>query len=123
MKQNTYSFVRDGRRYVWDVPRLWSLSAELPVFEYDLSEFTGLDVDMWFCGVNTPTVRAVFEHSLRIDAADLSFPILVDGAGTVLDGVHRLLKAKKLGKRCVSAVRFDPMPEPDRVEDWPGASG
>jgi hypothetical protein len=76
---------------------------------------------MWFCGVNVPTVRSVYEHCMRINAADLSYPIMLDANGIVLDGVHRLLKAKTLGLSTVLAVRFDSMPEPDRVEDWPGS--
>ena len=73
---------------------------------------------MWFCGVNVPTVRSVYHHCLRIDAADLNYPIMLDADGIVLDGVHRLLKAKTLGQSTVPAVRFDKMPEPDRIEDW-----
>jgi hypothetical protein len=121
VKQNTYSFVRDGKRYIWDVPRLWQLSANFPVFDFEISEFSGFDIDMWFCGVNVPTVRSIYEHCLRIDAADLSYPIMLDGAGTVRDGVHRLLKAKREEGSTVPAVRFESMPEPDRVEDWPAS--
>ncbi len=119
MKSNTYAFVQDGKRHVWDVPRLWALSADFPVFEFPIAAFSAMDLDIWFCGVNVPTVRAVYEHSLRIDAAELRYPILLDPDGTVLDGVHRLLKAHKLGHSTVSAVRFAQMPPPDRIEDWP----
>lgn len=119
MKTNTYAFVQDGKRHVWDVPRLWALSADFPVFDFEIADFSAMDLDIWFCGVNVPTVRAIFEHSLRIDAAELRYPILVDPDGTVLDGVHRLLKAHKLGHTSVRAVRFERMPEPDRIEDWP----
>ncbi len=119
MKQDIYSYVQDGKRYVWDVKRLWQLSREFPVFDFDVSEFSGLDVDMWFCGVNVPTVRNVYHHCLRIDGADLSYPVMLDASGMVLDGVHRLLKAMMLGHRSVPAVRFDSMPEPDRIEEWP----
>lgn len=119
MKQNTYSFVEDGKRFVWDVPRLWQLSADFPVFEFEIAQFSGMDLDMWYCGVNVPTVRSVYQHCLRIEAADLSFPIMLDPSGAVLDGVHRLLKAKTLGRDALPAVRFESMPEPDRIEDWP----
>ena len=119
MKEEIYSFVKDGKRYVWDVRRLWSLSKEFPVFDFDISQFSGLDIDMWFCGVNVPTVRSVYQHCVRINEADLSSPIMLDPDNIVLDGVHRLLKAKTLGQTTVPAVRFDALPDPDRVEDWP----
>ena len=119
MKANIYCFVREGKRYIWDIHRLWDLSRDFPVFEFEVSEFSGLDIDMWFCGVNVPTVRSVYQHCVRINEADLSFPIMLDANNVVLDGVHRLLKAKTMGKTTVPAVRFASMPEPDRVEDWP----
>lgn len=119
MKQDIYCFVRDGKRIVWDVRRLWSLSRDFPVFEFEIEDFSGMDIDMWFCGVNTPTVRSVFQHCMRINQADLAYPIMLDPEGIVLDGVHRLLKAKTLGHTTVPAVRFAEMPPPDRVEDWP----
>lgn len=119
MKEQTYSFPRDGKRYVWKVPRLWELSQDFKVFEFEISKFSGFDLDVWYCGVNVPTVRSVYEHALRINAADFKYPIILDAEGIVLDGVHRLLKAKSLGKTTVPAVRFDEMPDPDFVEDWP----
>lgn len=119
MKQDIYSFVQDGKRFVWDVRRLWRLSESFAVFEFEISDFSGMDLDMWYCGVNVPTVRSVYQHCLRINAADLSYPIMLDPSGIVLDGVHRLLKAKTIGRASLPAVRFDVMPEPDRVEDWP----
>lgn len=119
MKQDIYSFVQDGKRFLWDVRRLWRLSEGFAVFEFEISDFSGMDLDMWYCGVNVPTVRSVYQHCLRINAADLSYPIMLDPSGIVLDGVHRLLKAKTIGRASLPAVRFDAMPEPDRVEDWP----
>ena len=121
MKQDIYCFAKDGKRYVWDVRRLWALSAAFPVFDFPVAEFTGLDLDMWFCGVNEPTVRSVYQHCLRINAADLSYPVMLDADGIVLDGVHRILKTMTLGLATVPAVRFERMPEPDRIEDWPPA--
>ncbi len=64
-------------------------------------------------------VRSVYQHCVRINEADLSYPIMLDPDNIVLDGVHRLLKAKTLGQTTLPAVRFDPLPDPDRVEDWP----
>jgi len=118
-----YAFVESGQRHVWRVRRLWELSVELPVFDFDIEDFTGMDIDMWFCGVHKPTVRTVYAHCMRIQQANLSFPILLDGKGVVLDGVHRILKAKTLGLPTVPARRFETMPEPDRIEAWPPLEG
>ena len=118
-----YAFVENGQRHVWRVRRLWELSVELPVFDFDIEDFTGMDIDMWFCGVNVPTVRSVYDHCMRIQQADLSFPILLDAKGVVLDGVHRILKAKTLGLPTVQARRFETLPAPDRVEAWPVVDG
>jgi hypothetical protein len=119
MKEQIYAFVKEGKRFVWVVPRLWSLARDLPVFEYEISEFPSFDMDVWYCGVQVPTVRSVYEHALRIQAADLSYPILLNAENFILDGVHRVLKAKSQERTTLPAVRFDPMPEPDHVEDWP----
>jgi hypothetical protein len=122
MKEDLYSVVQDGKRYIWDVRRLWDLSQNFPIFEFKISQFSGFDIDMWFCGVHAPTVRNVYQHCLRINTADLNYPIILDTHGIVLDGVHRLLKAKTLGYDTIPAVRFKQMPPPDRVEEWPPSS-
>lgn len=111
----TYSELRDGERWVWSVERLWELSAELPVFDWNIDEFD-FDLDIWFCGVNVPTVRAVLEHQRRIANSDLSKPIILSAAGAIMDGVHRVCKAERASKRTVRAVQFTDDPTPDRRE-------
>ena len=115
-KKSAYSVTKNGQRYSWDVQRLWDLSSQFEVFDFEISEFSGFDMDVWFCGVNVPTVRNVYDHCLRISAANLDYPIMLDPKGCVLDGVHRLLKAKTLGQNSVLAVRFASMPKPDHIE-------
>jgi len=117
-KTQTYSCFPDGPevRHIWDVPRLWGLSSVLDVFDFNISKFSGMDIDMWFCDVHIPTVRNVYEHCMRIQNASLDYPIMLAPNGFVLDGVHRLLKAKTLGHTTVKAVQFKIMPEVDRTE-------
>jgi hypothetical protein len=100
------------------VALLWELSRDLPIFEYDLSRFTGLDEDRWYCSVNVPTIRSVLEHMQRIQIADLSQPIILNESGDVMDGIHRICKAILDGETTLLAVQFPQNPTPDKIEDW-----
>ncbi len=51
-----------------------------------------------------------------IEEADLSYPIIIDPEGRVMDGMHRVCKAVQEGKDTVPAVRFATLPEPDYVD-------
>ena len=48
-----------------------------------------------------------------MNAADLSYPIILGPTGNVLDGVHRVAKAMLAGQTTVRAVRLPAMPPPD----------
>ena len=65
---------------------------------------------------HAPTCRAVAEHARRIEAADLSHPIILASDGALMDGGHRIAKAWLMGMTEVDAVRFEVDPAPDRVE-------
>ncbi|MEM9069806.1 MAG: hypothetical protein AAGE52_14935 [Myxococcota bacterium] len=117
MTPQTYSVEINGQRRVWYVSRLWSLSRELPVTQYPITSFAGLDHDLWFCGVHAPTVRAVLAHMDRIERADLTFPILLSAEGFVMDGVHRICKAHRLGRVTLPATQFCEDPPPDQIID------
>jgi hypothetical protein len=55
------------------------------------------------------------EHIRLIEAADLSFPIILASDGRVMDGMHRVAKALLLGRAVIEAVQFTGDPEPDYV--------
>ena len=74
----------------------------------------------WFDDEHPPTCRAVVEHARRIDAVDLSFPIILSARGLVMDGMHRVAKALLRGESTIAAVQFEEDPEPDHIE--PSAS-
>jgi hypothetical protein len=114
---HTHSVEIDGQLHTWEVPRLWTLAAALPVFAYPVADFAGLDEVMWFGPQRPPTVRAVLEHLARIEAADLHQPIILSASGVVMDGVHRLCRALREGRETVPAVRFEVTPPPDRVRE------
>ena len=98
----------------WDVRRLVRLSRDLPQQAVALSDIAELDREHWYGhGSATPTVRSVVEHCQLIMAADLAYPIILDSAGRVMDGMHRIGKALLLGHSHIDAVRFVVDPAPD----------
>ncbi len=97
----------------WDVDRLIAMSADLPVVKIPLSALTELDTAYWFKDGQSPTVRSVVEHARLMQAADLSFPVILAAEGRVMDGMHRIAKALLLGLATVDAVQFPVTPDPD----------
>ncbi|HEX4018075.1 MAG TPA: hypothetical protein VHX15_15175 [Frankiaceae bacterium] len=97
----------------WDVDRLIALSTGLPVLKVDLTDVAELDTDYWFKDGQRPTVRAVVEHARLMEAADLTFPVILAAEGRVMDGMHRIAKAFMLGLTTIDAVRFPVTPDPD----------
>ena len=69
----------------------------------------------------SPTVRSVVAHCQLMMAADLAYPILLDSAGRVMDGMHRVGKALMLGHSHVAARRFAADPAPDYQDCDPEA--
>ncbi|MEL3915152.1 hypothetical protein [Aeromonas caviae] len=98
----------------WDVRRLIRLSRNLPVQAVPLGEIAELDQVHWYGhDAASPTVRSVVAHCQLMMAADLAYPILLDSAGRVMDGMHRVGKALMLGHGHVAARRFAADPAPD----------
>ncbi|MFT4934424.1 MAG: hypothetical protein ACI9LT_001104 [Pseudoalteromonas distincta] len=104
--------VPGGRGYWW-TQRLWALAADLPVEQVALSDIAEFDQDCWFQGRHTPSVREVAAHARRIFNADLSYPVILNAQGQLMDGGHRLAKAWMEGRTHIAAVRFPVTPEPD----------
>lgn len=104
----------------WDVESLWRL--DLPVEEIEFRELAWhLDVAVWPDEQGNPytvTPRQVLEEAARhptehrrIRAASLDYPLEVFahlGRTMILDGVHRLAKAKIAG---LSTMRVRRVPE------------
>ena len=53
------------------------------------------------------------EHVKRVWECDLSYPVIVDRYGYIIDGWHRVLKAILLKHKTIPAKRLAKMPEPD----------
>ena len=98
----------------WDVDRLIRLTRRLPRKRVPLDSIRELD-EPWSGDDERQTWRAMLEHIRLIDAADLSFPIILSSAGAVMDGMHRVAKAARRRHAEIEAVQFDVDPEPDHV--------
>ena len=108
----------------WNVARLIELSKELPVERIALSRIAEVDEAHWYAaGGQSPTCRSILEHLRLIEQADLDYPIILDANGRLMDGMHRVCKAIRIGATHIEAVRFPETPPPDHVgwrpEDLP----
>lgn len=99
---------------IWRVERLWELSKELPIKSVPISSLREFDEEGWFHST-APTCRRVAMHARQIYEADLSYPIILNAAGEVMDGLHRIAKAWILGMEEIQAVQFEHDPEPDEI--------
>jgi hypothetical protein len=123
MMRTQYHFRQSERGLLaWDVHRLIRLSQNLPVLQFPIAEVKELDTNHWYAqGQAVPTCRSVVEHCALIQAAELSFPIILDASGRVMDGMHRVCRALLEGASHVPAVQFENDPEPDYVGREPGS--
>lgn len=110
-KQYHFRKVQDDV-YIWDVDHLVSLSQDFPMIEVELSAIKELQEAYWFPDQH-PTTLQIIEHFQLVNAADLSYPIILCAEGRVMDGMHRVAKAKLLGYAKIKAVQFAQTPEPD----------
>ena len=113
-RQYHLSPVGPGLFDAWDVHRLVALSRGLPVLDHPLASIAELDEVVWFDGGERPTLRAIVEHMVLVQAVDPSHPIILAADGRVMDGRHRVARALKEGRPAVPAVRFPVTPAPDR---------
>jgi hypothetical protein len=115
MLRPQYHFRRVGPdTLIWDVRKLAERARDLPVLDHPLAAIAEIDEPYWFDATDgTATCRAVLDHARQIEAADLSFPILLCAEGRVMDGMHRVMKALALGQRTIQARRLPVTPPPD----------
>jgi hypothetical protein len=100
--------------YIWDVDNLVELTRDFKVKEILLSEIKELYEPYWYPD-SYPTTQDIINHMLLIQEADLSYPIIICSQGRIMDGMHRVGKAKILGKDKICAVQFDKDPQPDYI--------
>ena len=115
-----YFFRPSERGYrAWDVDRLVALTRDFPRIEVALNDLHELDEAFPADERGVVTWRNVVGHMALIEAADLSYPIILAANGEVMDGRHRIAKAMLAAKTTIEAVRFTDDPEPDYVNVYP----
>lgn len=95
----------------WSVPRLIQLSKDLPVMEIPL-----VHINMYH-SFESMSMRDFIGHMKSVLSADLSYPIILDEDGDIMDGRHRLMKALLDGRETIKAVRFESNPSPCKHDD------
>lgn len=108
MAENSYS---DGDK-VWRVASLIAHAKGLEPFDLPLAAiYSGSEV--W-----TPVGSAygIAHHVRRALDVDTSYPVILDEAGFIMDGWHRILRALIDGKATIKAVRFDKTPPHDYLK-------
>lgn len=87
-------------------------SKEYEVFDLDLNSID-LSAKPWEF---TDRVADLAYHFLRVQNADLSYPIILDEYGYICDGWHRLMKALITNQKTIKAIRLLAMPKGEKVK-------
>ena len=113
-------FFRNSARGIlaWDVDHLVTASSTCVPKRVPLSTIRELQ-QPWSGDGDVQTWKELIAHVRLIDAADLSYPIILSADGSVMDGMHRIVKATLAGHDDIAAVQFDQDPEPDFVGRGP----
>ena len=107
---NQQTFNDNGNR--WFISRLIEKAKDLPEQEMPI---TGLN--LYELSPKIKSIKSFVGHIKKVLDADLSFPIILDDEGYVMDGRHRVAKALLEGKETIKFVRFEETPTPDFVEE------
>jgi hypothetical protein len=99
------------KRHSWSVARLFQLSKELPVMDVPLEHLN------LYIVYEKLTLREMVMHIKAVADADLSFPIILDEDGELMDGCHRIMRALLEGAPTIKAVRFESNPPPCQIKD------
>lgn len=97
--------------HTWSVARLIELSRDLPVMVIPLDH---LNV---YYKYKALSLMDMVMHMKAVNDADLSYPIIMDEDGEIMDGRHRIMKAILTGAETIKAVRFDENPPPCICKD------
>ena len=108
----THTRIVGNERHVWYTKNLWKHARQLTPAVVAIDSIPEVDINCWF-EAREPSLREIAKHAKRIEEADLSFPIILNADGALMDGGHRICKAITMGHTTVFAVRFTQTPEPD----------
>lgn len=93
----------------WEVTGLWEAAKDIIPEAVSLANLPECnDPHMWIYHWRDLDHPWVSPELPRIEAADLSYPILFHPAGWLMDGMHRVAKTLMSGRTVGMAVRFTP---------------
>lgn len=107
--ENSQTFRWGNKR--WIISKLIESAKDLDPFEMPLS---GLNI---YGLIEISSMKDFVGHMKRVLEVDLSYPIILDDEGFIMDGRHRVAKALLEGRTTISAVRFDETPDWDFTVD------
>lgn len=95
-----------GKKF-WYISRLIKITENFEVQTMSMSALNTYGLTLSIVDLKSAAVS--FK---RVLDADLSFPIILDDDGYVMDGRHRIAKSLFQGEKDIKFVRFDLTPEP-----------
>lgn len=98
-------------KYRWSIARLIEISKDFPVMEIPLDHLC------IYHRYKDLSIIDMVMHFNAVTESDLSFPIILDEEGEIMDGRHRIIKALIEGKKTIKAVRFEENPSPCMEDD------
>lgn len=96
----------------WKTTTLFAKAKNLPVFDVPVAAID-LHWNVW----NITDTSTFIRHMISVINADLSYPIIFDEDGQLMDGYHRVCKAILENKKTIKAVRFKENPHPDLTKE------
>ncbi len=94
----------------WTNATLYSAAEGLEQFDLPLCSIE-LNFSPWTMG----SLKWILYHIKRIEKCDLSYPVIQNPDGVIIDGWHRVAKAILDDKLTIKAVRLKVMPEYDEL--------
>lgn len=109
---HTFSYIQDNNEMIWDVYKFWDLVKSARIYTVPIAKFNKLFAEK---------MRDFSKDDwLRVKESNLNYPIILNGNhndndNLILDGYHRLLKAKQLNHQFITVQYIDFLPPPDTV--------
>lgn len=99
--------------YTWRVSTLWKLVEGQEPKKVKLKSLPKFDARVWANSIRHVSTAWILDHARRINEADLSYPIILSPLGEVMDGCHRIEKARRDGLEEIDAVTL-----PDNYREY-----
>ena len=107
---------RYPHKRIWNLDYIWQASESLEEGIIDVDSLWENRYSKAWCWQHNDEIinNEFFLHHLeRVMNADLTYPIILSEENYILDGVHRLMKAKYLGYAGIKFVKFKKDPITD----------